>query len=115
MGLELCCVPFALYNVALEDIIEVSEDGHLRVIRSSGRHVIRVHLKSEASRTLELVRRLEDVGAQCEAECATFLAIDATNETVANRVIGIFTEWNRTEFVEYEVASPNPDTPVHGV
>ena len=42
-GLEICCIPFFVYDLALGDVVETDDDYLVRqVVRQSGRFVFRV-------------------------------------------------------------------------
>jgi hypothetical protein len=89
---ELCCIPFFLYDVALGDIIETSPRGdrqHVvsRVVSPSGRYVFRAFFERRQYRYRDdVVEALTALGALTEWSSSSLLAVDAEDETLAQRV-----------------------------
>jgi hypothetical protein len=75
---ELCCIPFFLYNVSLRDIIQLNDEGRMaHVLRSSGRLVARVWFGDKPERAAGTADALTNLGAGLEWSSANLLAVDA--------------------------------------
>lgn len=89
---ELCCIPFGLYDVALGDVVTVSENRVLKVAEQSGRYVFREWLGGSSYPRDQLVRELEGLGSLLEWSSRDMLAIDAADfehaQTVADFLAG---------------------------
>ncbi|WP_052521461.1 DUF4265 domain-containing protein [Agreia bicolorata] len=76
---EVCCIPFFIYNVALRDIVQLNEERRLAfVLESSGRFVGRVWFGDSRHAVEGTVKRLEQLGANLEWSSANLLAVDSS-------------------------------------
>ncbi|GAA1246213.1 hypothetical protein GCM10009633_19240 [Janibacter melonis] len=84
---ELCCIPFFLYDVALGDVLEVSEEGVVRRVKStSGRYVFRVWLGDDGYPRSKVEADLISLGSLTEWASNDLLAVDARNLSHAQEV-----------------------------
>ncbi|KAA2252388.1 DUF4265 domain-containing protein [Solihabitans fulvus] len=62
---ELCCIPFRVYGMSLNDRVRLSDDGSLiaGLVAKSGRRVLRVLLTSEAGQ-LELTEGISRIKSE---------------------------------------------------
>jgi hypothetical protein len=102
--LQICCIPFFLYDVALGDIVETDANYDLlRVVKPSGRYVFRVWFGdssfSQPERTAEQLRAL---GALLEWSSANLVAIDAADEHEAQRLSDFLTAEERCGRLTFE-------------
>lgn len=109
----ICCIPFFLYDLALDDIVTtemLGEDQYVidSVVQRSGRFVFRVWL-SESTDAEELSSLLTQVGCLIErpSDVSRLLAIDAATEEMAQRVADILQEREDSGQIHYETGQIN--------
>lgn len=109
----ICCIPFFLYDLALDDIVTTGMSGEEQyvidsVVQRSGRFVFRVWL-SESTDAEELSSLLTQAGCLIEmpSEVSRLLAIDAATEEMAQRVADILQEREDSGQIHYETGQIN--------
>lgn len=105
--IEVCCIPFLVYGIALGDVIEIDESNEFeRVVQRSGRSVFRVWLGgSENPPRDDVVAQLEAMGALLEWASPNLLAIDAADEDRAVSISAALLERQARDELLYEVGS----------
>lgn len=84
---ELCCIPFVVYNLALGDIVETTDDLVVdRVAEPSGHFVFRVFFPHSDSPRGATFSALTALDALTEWSSPSLLAVDASNETRAKAI-----------------------------
>lgn len=94
---ELCCIPFRVYGLALQDVVRTTPDGTLlsEIVRPSGRRVLRVLLAlgREGGRTADAGQRIESVataaGLLYEWSGDRHIAIDVQPEANSAELINV--------------------------
>lgn len=99
---QLCCIPFALYNVALDDVVTTDDDHVLTRVVESGRYVFRVWLGRSSYPRDQLGRELEELGSLLEWSSPNLLAVDAVDLGHAQTVAGFLAEHKRNGDFIYE-------------
>jgi hypothetical protein len=106
---ELCCLPFALYDLSLGDVVEVAgltreTPGRVtRVLRPSGRFLFRVLLLEEdAVRMRSLESTFASFGCSLEGYGPLLLAVDTDDEAAADLVLGLLVQEAAQGGLEYE-------------
>jgi hypothetical protein len=108
---ELCCIPFATYDFALGDIVEVGSSGDSkytihRVLERSGRHVLRVWLAGAQRATWdELQGLLRFRHLLLEFRKPALVAIDAPDGAAAEDLAAELTKMRRAGKLTYEKGS----------
>jgi hypothetical protein len=90
-AVEVCCIPFFVYDVALGDVVaaEPVDDRRYvlhRVVRSSGRYVFRVWFGESFRPREPVAEELKGLGALVEMSSLNLLAIDAEDDLQAQAV-----------------------------
>jgi hypothetical protein len=84
---EVCCIPFFVYNLALGDRVETTDDLLVdRVAESSGRFVFRVFFPHADSPKDATTTALTSLDALLEWSSPSLLAVDASNEAHARTI-----------------------------
>lgn len=101
---EVCCIPFFIYGVALGDIVEVDEENVLqRVVHQSGRLVFRIWFgRAVGPSQDEVAAQLVALGALVEWFSPNLLAIDTVDEHLARLVSAALLERQDREELIYE-------------
>ncbi len=101
---KICCIPFFVYNLALDDIVETDASYCVtKVVERSGRFVFRVWNRSGDKEYLaSIVRRLEEFGALVERSSESVIAIDTENEQAAKDVSGWLSQLEQAGHIQYE-------------
>lgn len=91
--LELCCIPFFAYDLALGDTVEVDTE-HLvtRVVEPSGRYVFRVHFARPDQPRDEVMEQLDGMDVLAEWSSDSLVALDARDEAHAQQVADVLQE-----------------------
>lgn len=89
--LEICCIPFFLYDVALGDVVRTTARGDRRYILSevvspSRWYVFRVWFGAASDPTSVVVDRLRSLGALMEWSSANLLSVDASDQQHAQEI-----------------------------
>ncbi len=108
---EVCCIPFFVYGLSLGDIVETSPTGGRqymvsRVVRPSGRHVLRVWFGDSRHPSSDVVERLAARGALLEWSSSNLLAVDAQDEEMAASVFALLEESQSLGQLLFEVSNP---------
>lgn len=100
---ELCCVPFALYDLFLGDIVEVDDGLELtRVIRRSGHYGFRIATNTVQDQDA-IAEQLHHIGCLTERFSSHLLAVDADDESSAQQVASLLSEAEKKgHIVQYE-------------
>ena len=109
---EVCCIPFATYDYALGDIVEVGPDGDSaylvhRVVERSGRLVLRAWLADSARETwdaLEGLLRFRRL--QFEFRKPALVSIDVADQAAGTEVEEELRELEQAGRLRYERGSP---------
>lgn len=81
---EICCIPFFIYDVALGDIVETDAKHEIvRVVAPSGRFVFRVWFGDAYHSKYEITDELSGLGALLEWSSENLLAVDAFDDALA--------------------------------
>jgi len=100
---EVCCIPFFVYDLALGDKVETTEELLVdRVVEPSGRFVFRVFFPRPDSPKDETTAALLKLDALLEWSSANLLAVDASNETHARNVANFLQEAENRGHLIYE-------------
>jgi hypothetical protein len=100
--LEICCVPFFLYDVSLLDVVRWDAARHsITVEKPSGRYVFRVRFSPELDQE-EWVTKLVSLGAGVERSSPSMIALDAENAQVAQWLADLLAQGESTGVLEYE-------------
>ena len=106
--LEICCIPFSLYGIALGDVISFTVDderGFLlhEKLAEAGRFVLRAYVPDDRSVVQrDLHDRLSELGTLQEWSGSRLVAIDCTDEPHAARVSGYLQQCVDLNLLEYE-------------
>jgi hypothetical protein len=100
---EICCIPFFVYDIALGDLVETTDE-HLvtRVVSPSGRYVFRVWFGASFHPRDEIADALQALGSLVEWSSRNLLAVDAIDEGHAQRVADFLAEKEHAEQLVYE-------------
>lgn len=86
---EVCCIPYYLYDVNLGDLVSLSDQGVLQsVIEDRGHFTFRVLFKEPLENVVDVDRDLRRRGAQTEWLTERFVALDAPSPVVAEELSG---------------------------
>lgn len=100
---ELCCIPFFLYDIALGDVVETDSQYNIeRVLEPSGRYVFRVWFGDSYPPREPIAHKLGAAGALLEWSSANLLAVDAADESLAQKIAGILAEEERAGTLTFE-------------
>lgn len=100
---EICCIPFFVYDLALGDVVETSEDFIVeRVVEPSGRYVFRVWFGESFHPRDEIAQGLKALGSLIEWSSPNLLAVDAVDEEHAQHVANFLAEHERAGRLIYE-------------
>lgn len=105
---EICCIPFFLYDLALGDLVRVTEQDGRRVfegaIEPSGHHTFRAWFGNSSHPTAkdEVLHQLEQFGCKFEWFSEHLLAINAADDQVAMTVADYLLEQEEHEYLQYE-------------
>jgi hypothetical protein len=101
---ELCCIPFFAYDLALGDVVAVSEDYLVQdVIEPSGRYVFRVHiLESSLAIHDEILSDLTERDALVERSSPKMFAVDARDTTHAQEIADYLRDQESQHRLVYE-------------
>lgn len=107
---EICCVPFAVYDVALGDVVEADDDSIVtRVVKASGRYTFRAWFGDlHDTEVLKRTRRqvLDEVklrmGCLVEWHSELLLAIDAKSDQEARQVADYLSAVQEAGKLSYE-------------
>lgn len=86
---ELCCIPFFAYDLALGDEVETDAQYLIRrIVKDSGHYAFRAWFgeSDDLSAQDDVVVKVRDLKCALEWSSANLLAIDAPNETLAQKV-----------------------------
>lgn len=106
--LEICCIPFYLYGVALGDVVSFTVDDERGLLldeklEESGRYVLRAYLRADRVVVQrDLYDRLCELGTLQEWSGSRFVAIDCRDEPHAARVSGYLQQCVDLNLLEYE-------------
>jgi hypothetical protein len=85
---EVCCIPYYLYDVKLGDLVSLSDQGVLEsVVEDRGHSTFRVLFK-EPLENVDVDRDLRRLGAGTEWLTQRFVALDAPSPVVAEELSG---------------------------
>jgi hypothetical protein len=105
---EICCIPFFLYNLSLGDHVAIELDNEDRFVftesvQSSGRFTFRAWFATEGAQP-ELEAKLTELGCLMERRWpgSRLLAIDAATEPLARMVSNVLLEYERSGVLTYE-------------
>jgi hypothetical protein len=100
--LEICCVPFLLYDISLLDVVRWDAAQHsITVEKPSGRYVFRVRFSPECDQE-EWVTKLASLGAAVERSSSSMIALDAESAQVAQGLADLLAQGEATGDLEYE-------------
>jgi hypothetical protein len=104
---EVCCIPFALYGVALGDIVATMPSGARKyvvkeVVKPSGRYVFRVWFGQSFYPRDEVARELKVLGSLTEWSSRNLLAVDAVDLEHAQTVADFLAESEKAGRLVYE-------------
>lgn len=105
---EVCCIPFFLYDIALGDIVQSSqqpEGKHLvvRVLSRSGRSVFRVYFDRSMRGNREgVAAQLTGMGGLLEWSSASLLAVDARDAAHSQEIASFLFEQEGRSRLVYE-------------
>lgn len=104
---EVCCIPFALYDVALGDIVATAPKGDRKyvvkeVVKPSGRYVFRVWFGESFQPRDEIVQELRGLGSLVEWSSRNLLAVDAVDLEHAQLVADFLMVREKTGHLVYE-------------
>jgi hypothetical protein len=104
---EVCCIPFALYDVALGDIVVTAPRGDRKyvvreVVSPSGRYVFRVWFGESFHPRDEVAQELEALGSLTEWSSRNLLAVDAVDLEHAQMVADFLAESEKAGRLVYE-------------
>ncbi|MFM9876754.1 MAG: DUF4265 domain-containing protein [Rhodoglobus sp.] len=100
--LEICCVPFFLYDISLLDVVRWDAvQNSITVEKPSGRYVFRVRFSPELEQG-EWVAKLASLGAGVERSSPSMIALDSENVQVAQRLADLLAKGESTGAPEYE-------------
>jgi hypothetical protein len=104
---EVCCIPFALYDVALGDIVATAPKGDRKyvlkeVAEPSGRYVFRVWFGESFHPRDEVAQELKALGSLTEWSSRNLLAVDAVDLEHAQLVADFLVEREKAGHLVYE-------------
>lgn len=100
---EICCVPFFVYDLALGDIVDTTDNFDVtRVVEPSGRFVFRVYFGATPWPREELARELIDRGALIEWSSLNLLAVDARDSAHASQIADLLQAQEGEGRLQYE-------------
>jgi Domain of unknown function (DUF4265) len=104
---EVCCIPFALYDVALGDIVVTAPKGDRKyvvreVVNPSGRYVFRVWFGESFHPRDEVAQELKALGSLTEWSSRNLLAVDAVDLEHAQMVADFLAESEKAGRLVYE-------------
>ena len=102
---EVCCIPFYLYDVALGDVVvaRTSDLTMCEVLQSSGRFVFRVWFEATGHSIHDPVAEmLKQEGALLEWWSPRLLAVDASDQSHAQRIADYLADQERRGRLAYE-------------
>jgi hypothetical protein len=100
---ELCCIPFFVYDLALGDLVETDEDYTIRnVTAPSGRYVFRVWFGATSHPRDAVAQHLRDLGALLEWSSVNLLAIDARDQSHAEKIVAYLSSAESRNELVYE-------------
>jgi Domain of unknown function (DUF4265) len=100
---EICCIPFFVSAVALGDVVETdSNHDVIRVVEPSGRYVFRVWFGDSFGPREEIADGFRELGALLEWSSVNLLAVDAADQSQAQRVADFLAEHERVGDLVYE-------------
>lgn len=102
--LEVCCIPFFIYGVALGDIVEIDENSVLaNVVEKAGRYVFRVWLGETVNPWREeVLEELSRLGCLTEFYSQNVIAVDAQDEPQAQTLANLLAGFSSRGILEYE-------------
>jgi hypothetical protein len=100
---EICCIPFAIYDLCLGDIVVVDSDMNVTgVIKLSGHFGFRV-ATADLRQQDAIIEQIHELGFLTERFSDFLFALDAVDEESAQYISGILAEAERNnDIVEYE-------------
>jgi hypothetical protein len=112
---EICCIPFFLYDIALEDVVTTApRDDRKYVVTGvsepSGRYVFRVWFGRPFQPRDEVVDELTTLGALLEWSSDNLLAIDAVGPEEAQAFADFLAARERAGQLVYETGRSGPLT-----
>jgi Domain of unknown function (DUF4265) len=104
---EICCIPFALYDLALGDVVRTAPRAGRqyvvqRVIKASGRYVFRIWFGESFQPRNEIAERLKALGSLVEWSSRNLLAADAIDGKHAQPVADFLAGREKTGHLLYE-------------
>jgi hypothetical protein len=110
---RLCCIPFFIYNMALDDEVETGEGTHYeitRVINPSGRYTFRAWFHNSDVRR-EVADELERLGCLLEWRSVrgNLLAIDAASDIQAQATADFLWQREQLGHLTYETGRTEVD------
>lgn len=114
--LELCCIPFRTYGLALGDVVSLSPDGTTvaRLVRRSGRRVLRV-LLMPTSNASGMASQIDIEVSRCslmsEWSGDRHIAIDVPTDADVTALIGIIEREEAASRAYWEWADVTPFAP----
>ncbi len=100
----LCCIPFFVEGLSLGDEFEEHADGIFKIVRRSGRWVIRVWVKSPKLIGDRLVQIIEGMGLLTETR-GRLIAIDIPDAVLGAGLAAKLDPLEAEGLIEYEVAN----------
>ena len=105
---QVCCIPFASYELALGDVVETDDDYPvIGVLQVSGRYEFRVFFTQPNIPQKELNERLDEMGGQVERSSPNLIAVDAADEDHARLVASFLQGRERLGQIAYETGKTN--------
>jgi hypothetical protein len=99
----ICCIPLFIYNVALGDIVEAVDNQVTRVVKPSGRYVLRVWLPEKDQALMNRIKvGVGHRGGFWEHSSDQLLGVDAPDAAVATEVRAWLEELQAEGLIEYE-------------
>ncbi len=101
---ELCCIPFFAYGMALGDFLEVDDKNLIqKVAQRNGRFTFRIDLKVEHIPSRIMIgNKFFDSGWLVEGTGDDLISLDAPDEVEAQKIHDFLTEMVHAGYLEYE-------------
>ena len=106
---EICCIPFHLYDLALGDVVRTNEMYEFTgLVTPSGHFTFRVWFQDQEADPAEVVSAISQLGASFEWSGTNLLAIDASDQGIAEGVANYLWSQEQAGRLIFETGKSDP-------